>query len=52
MHHGFLSIVRMIETDLEFEKDAVRIYNEFAEKVSDPQLKEVFKSLLKRKRDT
>lgn len=42
MHHGYLSIVRMLETDLEFEKDAVRIYNEFAEKVSDPQLKEVF----------
>ena len=42
MRHGYLSIIRMIETDLEFEKDAVRIYNEFAEKVSDPQLKEVF----------
>ena len=30
MHHGYLSIIKMIETDLEFEKDAVRIYTEFA----------------------
>lgn len=42
MHNGYLSIIKMIETDLEFEKDAVRIYNEFAEKVHDPKLKEMF----------
>lgn len=42
MHRGYLSIIKMIETDLEFEKDAVRIYNEFAEKVHDPQLKGMF----------
>lgn len=42
MHQGYLSVIKMIEADLEFEKDAVRIYNEFAEKVSDPQLREIF----------
>lgn len=42
MYYGYLSIIKMIETDLEFEKDAVRIYNEFAEKVHDPQLKKMF----------
>ena len=42
MDNGYLSIIRMIETDLEFEKDAVRIYNEFAERVQDSRLKEVF----------
>lgn len=47
MYYGYLSIIKMIETDLEFEKDAVRIYNEFAEKVNDPQLKEMFIEFVK-----
>lgn len=40
--HGYLSVIKMVETDLEFEKDAVKIYTEFTEKVHDPKIKEMF----------
>lgn len=44
---GFSLTLKMLESDLQFEKDAVTIYKGFAEKAHDPQIRELFQELTK-----
>jgi len=44
---GFSSTIKMLELDHQFEKDAVTIYKDFAERAHDPLIRELFQELTK-----
>lgn len=45
MRERFKTIRRLLEKDLEFERNAVKTYNGFSERIGDERFKEIFQSL-------
>ena len=45
MSNGFKTIGVFLEEDIEFERNAVKTYCEFAERIEDLKIKEMFQSL-------
>jgi len=45
MSQGFKTIRMLLEEDLEFERNAVKTYYGFAERIEDLKIKEMFQSL-------
>lgn len=45
MSKGFKTLMLLLKEDLEFERNAVKTYSGFVERIEDVRIKEMFKSL-------